>query len=162
MTMIEKKTAQLYYVAGKGGALIGRGTRKQVENMARYGVLFGIMFQIKDDLLNILMDQTTLGKQRVGSDILNGKRTLMVIHALSQVNDTNRKKMIAILGNEKATHKEVMDVIDIFRETGSIAYAEDKLKQFRDQAVLCLNVLKGSESKDILKALVEYSITRTY
>ena len=50
MIMIEKKTAQLYWLAGKGGALIGKGTKKQVENMAKYGLLFGLMFQIKDDL----------------------------------------------------------------------------------------------------------------
>ena len=49
MIMIEKKTAQLYLLAGKGGALIGKGKSKQVENMAQYGTLFGLMFQIKDD-----------------------------------------------------------------------------------------------------------------
>ena len=54
MVMIEKKTAQLYWLAGKGGALIGKGSREQVENLASYGRYFGIMFQTKDDLLNIL------------------------------------------------------------------------------------------------------------
>ena len=70
MIMIEKKTGQLYWLAGKGGALIGKGNKKQVENMAEYGKLFGLMFQIKDDLLNILTPQTELGKQMVGSDIM--------------------------------------------------------------------------------------------
>ena len=93
MVMVEKKIAQLYWLAGKGGALIGKGSRNQVENMAEYGKLFGLMFQIKDDLLNILTDQTMLGKQEVGSDILNGKRTLMVTHALSHVNKRNKKKI---------------------------------------------------------------------
>src|SRR4030042_927310 len=83
MVMIEKKTGQLYYLAGKGGALIGKGNRKEIENLAKYGLLFGLMFQMKDDLLNILTKQSSLGKQQIGSDILNGKRTLMVVHTLA-------------------------------------------------------------------------------
>jgi len=162
MVMIEKKTAQLYWIAGKGGALIGKGTRKQVENMAEYGKLFGLMFQIKDDLLNILTDQAELGKQMVGSDILNGKRTLMVVHALSNVTDKTKKKMMAIIGNEKATQNDVMDVIDIFRETASIDYSQNKLKEFMRNAKLCLDVVEESESKKLLMALADYSITRNY
>ena len=92
MSMIEKKTAQLYLLAGKGGALIGKGNRKQVENMAQYGTLFGLMFQIKDDLLNILTEQTILGKQMIGSDILNGKRTLMLVHALSELDENDLRR----------------------------------------------------------------------
>lgn len=162
MVMIEKKTGQLYWLAGKGGALIGKGTRGQVENMAEYGMLFGFMFQIKDDLLNILTDQTGLGKQRIGSDILNGKRTLMVVHSLSKAADKNKKKMMSIIGNEKATQNDIMEVIDIFRGTGSIDYAQNKLKEFRKEAKTCLDVVKESESKKLLMALADYSITRNY
>ena len=72
MDMVVKKTGQLYLAAGKCGALIGNGSARQVEKLAEYGKLFGIMFQIKDDLLNILTDQSALGKQKVGSDIKNG------------------------------------------------------------------------------------------
>ena len=117
MVMIEKKTGQLYWLAGKGGALIGKGSREQVENLALYGLYFGIMFQIKDDLLNILTDQKTLGKQKVGRDIPNGKRTLMLIHALSQVNKTQKKRLTAVVGNEKASQQDVLGIIDIFHET---------------------------------------------
>ncbi|UCD14205.1 MAG: polyprenyl synthetase family protein [Thermoplasmatales archaeon] len=162
MVMVEKKTAQLYWLAGKGGALIGKGTKKQVENMAEYGKLFGLMFQIKDDLLNILTDQAELGKQKIGSDILNGKRTLMVVHALSNVSDENKKKMISIIGNEKAAQSDIMEIIDIFRETGSINYAQNNLKELRRKAKLCLDVLEESESKELLMALADYSITRSY
>ena len=79
--------------------------------------MFGLMFQIKDDLLNILPDQSMLGKQKIGSDILNGKRTLMVVHSFSHTNNTQKKKMKAILGNSKATQKDVMCVIDFFQNS---------------------------------------------
>jgi len=162
MIMVEKKTAQLYWIAGKGGALIGKGNKTQVESMAEYGKLFGLMFQIKDDLLNILPDQTGLGKQKIGSDILNGKRTLMLVHALSNATDKTKKKMMSIIGNENATQKDIMEIIDIFRESGSINYAQNKLIELRRKAKLCLDVLKESESKELLMALADYSVTRNY
>jgi geranylgeranyl diphosphate synthase type I len=162
MVMVEKKTGQLYWLAGKGGALIGKGSREQIENLASYGRYFGIMFQIKDDLLNILTDQKILGKQMMGRDIPNGKRTLMLIHAFSQVNTIQKKRLTMVVGNEKASQRDVLDIIDIFRETGSIKYAQNILQEFRDKTKACLEVVDQSESKELLSALVDYSLTRTY
>jgi len=162
MIMIEKKTGQLYYLAGKGGALIGKGNRNEIENLAKYGLLFGLMFQMKDDLLNILTEQTSLGKQKIGSDILNGKRTLMVVHTLTEADKNQKKKLVKILGNQKATQKDVLEIIDIFKKLGSIDYAQNKLNEFSSQAKELLEIFEKSESKDFLIALAEYSVTRTY
>jgi geranylgeranyl diphosphate synthase type I len=162
MRMIEKKTGQLYYLAGKGGALIGKGNNKQVENMALYGTLFGLMFQIKDDLLNILTEQIILGKQMIGSDILNGKRTLMFVHALTELSEKDKKKMMKTAGNENASQQDVLEVIDLFRASGSIAFAENKLAEYRDTSKKCLDIMDSSESKDLLIALADYSVTRLY
>jgi len=162
LIMIEKKTAQLYLLAGKGGALIGKGNSKQVENMAQYGTLFGLMFQIKDDLLNILTEQTILGKQMIGSDILNGKRTLMLIHVFSELNENKKNKMMTVVGNENANQQDVLGVIDLFKTYGSIDYAQNKLDEFREKAKSCLDIMDPSESKDLLIALADYSVTRSY
>ena len=162
MVMIEKKTAQLYIIAGKCGALIGKGNKRQVENLAEYGKLFGLMFQIKDDLLNILTDQTALGKQKVGSDIKSGKRTMMVVHAFSNIDDKNKKIMMKIIGNDKATQSDVMQVIDMFKDSGSIDYSQNKLEDYRNRAKACLDIIGESESKEILTALADYSVTRFY
>jgi geranylgeranyl diphosphate synthase type I len=162
MVMIEKKTAQLYWVAGKGGALIGKGSKNEVTNLAEYGKLFGLMFQIKDDLLNILTDQTALGKQKIGSDIPNGKRTLMVIHAFSQINRKTRDRLIQILGNSNASQRDIFEAIDIFKDAGSIDYAINLLEEYRMQARQSLEIIKPSESKELLEKLADYSITRKY
>jgi geranylgeranyl diphosphate synthase type I len=162
MVMIEKKTGQLYYLAGKGGALIGKGNRKEIENLAKYGLLFGLMFQMKDDLLNILTKQSSLGKQQIGSDILNGKRTLMVVHTLANADEKQKKKLTKILGNQKATQEDVLDIIDIFKKHGSIDYAQDKLREFSQQSKELLTIFEKSESKDLLAELAEYSVTRAF
>lgn len=162
MIMIEKKTGQLYWLAGKGGALIGKGSKREVQALADFGLLFGIIFQIKDDLLNLQPNQATLGKQHIGSDIINGKRTLMVIHALTQVNATDKKILTSILGNQKATQKDVQTAIHLFQKYGSIEFAEQKMMQLQQQAEQRLAILKENHAKQALIALNKYSITREY
>ncbi len=162
MIMIEKKTSQLYKIACKCGGLIGKGSREQVEALTEYGTLFGLMFQIKDDLLNLVPHQSRLGKQSIGSDIPNGKRTLMLIHAFIQANPRQRRTLVSIVGNEKATQAMVLKAIDLLRDLGSLSYAEQLLTEYRDKAMRCLDVLKASQSKDLLAALADYSITRGY
>ena len=103
-----------------------------------------------------------LGKQLVGRDIPNGKRTLMLVHALSHVNEAQKKRLAVVVGNEKASQQDVLGIIDIFHEIGSIEYAQNVLREFRDKTKACLGVLDQSESKDLLSELAEYSFTRTY
>ncbi len=162
LRMIEKKTAQLYWLAGKGGTLIGRGSRRQVENLAEWGKLFGMIFQIKDDLLNILTEQKPLGKQTIGSDILNGKRTLMVVHSLLHVNNKDKKQLISILGNIKATQDDVLKVIEIFEKTESIQFAEKKLSDYQKRAISCLDVLDESNAKELFTKLIDYGVNRIF
>jgi geranylgeranyl pyrophosphate synthase len=162
MTMIEKKTGQLYWLAGKGGALIGKGNQQQIEHLSRYGLLFGLMFQIKDDLLNILTDQGPLGKQQIGSDIINAKRTLVLVHCLNNATSQQTKSLLSILGNKKSTNKDIQKVLTIFDQTQSIDYAQEKLNEYKKQAHQCLHHIKESESKKILCSLIDYSINRTY
>jgi len=162
LIMIEKKTGQLYQLAGKCGALIGKGSRQQVDALTNYGLLFGLMFQIKDDLLNIIPNQSRLGKQQIGSDILNGKRTLMLVHALTQTNARQRRTLLGIVGNSKAAQAKVKQAIGLFHDLGSLDYATNKLLEYQERARHCLDTLKPSNSKDILTALTDYSVNRIY
>ena len=162
MIMIEKKTGQLYWLAGKCGALIGKGTKQQVENLASYGISFGIMFQIKDDLLNISTNQANLGKQQLGSDILNGKRTLMLVHALSQATPAMKQRLTNIVGDETASEAEVRTVIEIFKDCGSLSFAEKTLQEYKEKAKASLEIVETSESKQLLQDLADYSLSRKY
>ncbi|MBM4237800.1 MAG: polyprenyl synthetase family protein, partial [Euryarchaeota archaeon] len=84
LEMVEKKTAVLFSCAAEGGAIIAEGTDAQVRDMREYGRLLGIAFQIWDDVLGITGEEKDLGKP-IGSDIRNGKRTLIVLHALEEL-----------------------------------------------------------------------------
>ncbi|HID25250.1 MAG TPA: polyprenyl synthetase family protein, partial [Thermoplasmata archaeon] len=81
MDMIEKKTASLFSCATKGGAIIGGGNKEETDALAAYGRFFGLSFQIWDDYLDLCGKQQEIGKV-IGNDIRDGKKTLIVTHAL--------------------------------------------------------------------------------
>lgn len=74
LDMIAKKTAWLLKVACALGAICGGGSQRQVELLTRFGDLLGLGFQIQDDLLDFIADESKLGK-KVGSDYKMHKKT---------------------------------------------------------------------------------------
>ena len=86
----------------------------------------------------------------------------MLIHALSEIEEDDKERMMKIVGNEEANQDDVRDVIELFKSTGSIDYAQNKLEEYREAAKRCLDTVDSSESKDILIELADYSVTRAY
>ncbi len=159
LKMIEKKTAALFAMAAKGGAIIADGTEKQIKSMEEYGRLLGIGFQIWDDYLDVSGKERKLGKP-VGSDIKNGKRTLMVVHALKRLNGEERKRFLSVLGNENASWEAVSSAIALLEKAGSISYAKTLAFDFAAKAKKQLDVLSPSESKEILNDFVDFMVKR--
>ncbi len=162
MEMVEKKTAVLFACAAGGGAIIGEGSEKQIRDMREYARLLGIGFQIWDDVLGLVGNEKVLGKP-VGSDIRNGKRTLIVVHAMQTLGAKGRKKnakMLKALGNEKATDEEVRQVIQLFKDIGSLDHAKNIALQYAEEAKARLDCLKPSKEKDFLREIVDFAVGR--
>ncbi|MFT6814411.1 MAG: geranylgeranyl diphosphate synthase type II, partial [Sphingobacteriales bacterium] len=81
--MISQKTAILLSGALRIGALIGKASPTDVEQLGIFGKKLGIAFQLRDDLLDVYADQSQFGKQ-VGGDILSNKKTYLLLKALEQ------------------------------------------------------------------------------
>ncbi len=157
--MIEYKTAVIFECAARYGAVIARATKKQVDAMAEYGRLLGIGFQIWDDYLDLKGDQATIGKP-VGSDIKRGKNTLIVVHAMKYTKPSDRKKLLAALGNAKVSQKDLDEVVKILECAGSIEYAGKKALGFAKRGKQLLEMLPDSEAKGTLGALIDYMVRR--
>ena len=159
---VENKTAVLFACASEGGAIIGGGTDEQVRAMRDYAMNMGIGFQIWDDVLGIVADEGKLGKP-VGSDIRNGKRTLIVLHALKGLKATDpgkRVRLLEVLGNEEASDAEVVEAISILDEVGSIEYARQEALRYAAEAKRRLDCIPDGEEKEFLLALVDYAVGR--
>ncbi len=107
------------------GCLIGARGRMPLDPLIRLGFFFGAAFQIRDDLLN-LEPGPEYGKEANG-DLLEGKRTLMIIHALRHASPSERRKLEAFLGNERPTRSapEVAWVRALIERTRSLEYARE-------------------------------------
>jgi len=160
-TMIEKKTAALIEACTKIGGIVGGGTDEQATALGAYGRKIGTAFQIQDDLLDLTADEKKLGKP-VGSDIREGKKSIIVIHALANAEGGDREKIENALGNPDLSEEGLKEVIDTLNNTGSIEYARKKLGDLIDGAKNELTTLPESEAKDALAAIADYVVERVY
>jgi len=160
LDMVEKKTAVLFACAAEGGAIIGGGTEEQIAAMKEYALLLGIGFQIWDDVLGIKGDAKKVGKP-VGSDIRNGKRTLIVVDALERLSEDPRKKVLTeALGNPDATDEQVRAAVQLLEDIGSIEHARQFALDYAKRAKDLLSCLNGSEEKEMLREMVDYAVGR--
>lgn len=157
--MVCKKTAALFELAARGGAIIGYGNQDEINAFTDYGIHVGLSFQIWDDYLDISSDEKTLGKD-IGNDIRNGKKTLIAVYTLQNATGENRKLLDEIFGNRNASDDDIKQVFTLFKEMGSIDYARNTALNYTKKAKDALNNLKDSEAKEILKGLADYSTKR--
>jgi geranylgeranyl diphosphate synthase type II len=78
-----RKTGALFLASIQAGGWLGGGRNEQLAALTRYGETAGLAFQIADDILDIVGDQATLGKD-VGSDQARGKATYPALLGLSE------------------------------------------------------------------------------
>lgn len=155
MRMVEKKTAVLFAASMKIGATLSGANNDAARALWDFGRMTGIGFQIYDDVIDLITPEEILGKAQ-GGDIIEGKRTLIVIHALS------KGATIDALGKSNATRSEVSAALTTLRDSGSIDYAKNKAVGFIDEGKAALKVLPDSEAKNILIGLADYMIARKY
>jgi geranylgeranyl diphosphate synthase type I len=165
LDMLWKKTGVLYEFAGRAGAAIGlKNADSEIplaRAIARFCSMCGTAFQIQDDILGIVGDEEQLGKP-VGSDIREGKRTLLTLKALETNDHVAKARMSSILGSSSATPEEVTEVINLMREMNVIAHAQKVAARFVEQALEELALVPDSEYKILLTDWAEYLIAREF
>ena len=134
MEMMRGKTGALLAYCAETGAAIGEKTPPDVSHtavkMAEFAHLCGLAFQMKDDLLGIFGDEAKFGKP-IGSDIREGKRTLLMLRAIQRASDSEKACLMATLGRKDATAQEIADVRAIVAGTG----AEKAVVEFSNTAI---------------------------
>ena len=158
--MISGKTAAMFTTCARTGALLSGASPDVVSTMAEWGENVGLCFQLMDDLIDATGDSETLGKPAC-SDIVEGKQTLIAIHALQQSTDKLRNFSEVFGSGIDETDREVLDtVVDELRQSGSIQYAYDKAMSFHAAAHACLDQLPARESLQVLRDLTDFQMVR--
>ncbi len=160
LQMCAYKTGVLARFACRLGAFLGDATDKQADALGKFGETVGVAFQIQDDILNLVGEEFQKGKG-VGEDIHEGKRTIMVLHALQKLSKIDRDRLLEILNSHPSDEETIREAIGLIEKAGSIAYARKKAKQLMEGAWKKLeNVLPQTHAKKTLKAFAQYLIER--
>ena len=131
---------------------------EQIAALREYGLATGLAFQIQDDLLNIEGDPEIVGKD-YASDITEGKRTLMVVHALKH--SDKRDRLVEILSSKTTDIAELAEAVSIMREAGSLDYARDYASSLTDKAKeKLLQEIDESNARALLISMADYFINR--
>ena len=162
LEMIEGKTAVMFLICAEIGARISGADEETVQLMADWGKAVGLCFQLMDDVIDVLSDSATLGKP-AGSDIAQGKRTLMVIHALRQPEGPVKDRLLAVLGKgEDVSPDALADGLAALAELGSVAYAKGMAESFHAQAHACLDRVGDGPALVALRELTDFQLARLH
>lgn len=155
--IIRKKTATLIAACCALGARSVEDDETQVEDMRKFGELIGMAFQIKDDLFDYTED--AIGKP-TGIDIKEQKMTLPLIHVLNNCTEKEKSWIINSVKNHNKDKKRVREVIAFVVHRGGLSYAEEKMKQFQNEALQIIRNYPESDYKAALILMVNYVIER--
>lgn len=157
IAMIAGKTSAMFETCAETGAKLAGADSKTVEEMADWGLKLGLCFQLMDDLIDITGDTETLGKP-AGSDVVQGKRTLIAIHALDSGNDL--PTFSKVYGQGECSDEDLERAVEELRNNGSIDYAMDRAMRYHSEAHKILDGLVPSPALEVLRQLTDMQLTR--
>jgi len=112
-------------------------------------------FQLQDDVLDLTAPESVLGKRR-GGDLVEGKKTLIMIHAFAH------GTAVDVFGRKDAASGQIEEAISMLQKSGSIDYARSRAAEMVERGKQALGVLPDSPAKAMLLDLADYMIRRRY
>lgn len=156
LEMIELKTSNLFVASVQIGAILSDASEQQYKALTEYGINIGRAFQIQDDIMDIFIPE---GKGNTsGSDIKEGKCTLLTVKAKEKASPEQRKKLNSILGNEKASISEIEEIAKIIIDTGSLEYSQKIALEHIKKAKTAL--LNAKIESDFLIGFADFMLER--
>lgn len=165
-----------YYSGGTPcaiGGVIANGTGKQIKTLKDFGFSMGVAFQIRDDILNLVMHEEEVniapgtggggyGKDFAG-DLKEGKRTLILVHAFQNANEKERNRMHKLVGNKNITLEEKKEIIEIMNRHESIDFAKKYATKMMNGSIEKLKTsIPATEGRKKLESIAEFLIERKF
>jgi octaprenyl-diphosphate synthase len=157
--LIFRKTACLFSVCMRLGAILGGASAEQEAALGQYGHDLGMAFQIVDDVLDLTASEDVLGKP-VASDLREGKATMAVIHALERCTAEERAKIETVLQHgafNGVTHGQILEILERY---GSLEAATDRAARYAESAQKSICSFPDSEIKRALLWAPEFVVAR--
>ncbi len=156
--VIQNKTASLISACCESGALTGGANEKQMRLMKEFGKILGIIFQIKDDILDY-SDSKKIGKQK-GIDILENKITLPVICMWENLNPTKQNEFKELWLTENKNQDLINTISELVISNNGIADSYIIIEKYKEKALEILKEIPDSKTKKTVVNLIDYIIKR--
>ena len=161
LEMHKYKTAK-YTIEGplQLGAILAGADEIFLNSLSGFAVPAGIAFQIQDDIFGIFGDERKIGKP-VGSDIKEGKKTLLFAKAMENSDVAQKQELNKALGNKNISSEDINNIKDIIIKTGSLEFSKNKAKELIEDANKYLEDLEiSAENKKFLNDFADFVIRR--
>jgi octaprenyl-diphosphate synthase len=157
--LIFRKTACLFAVSMRLGAVLAEATEAQESALAEYGRAVGLAFQIVDDVLDLTATEEVLGKP-VASDLREGKATLSVIHSFDHGTARDRQAIQRVLDDRSFERVSREQIQQILARNGSVEYAMAAAERHAEESRKALAPLPDSEFKRALLWVQDFVVAR--
>jgi len=154
--IIKHKTASFFRACASIGAILSDRSDKELEHLREFGLNFGIAFQITDDLMDVVSDESTMGKPR-GKDILEGHLTLPLIRYFAEDNRAVPKRKLSEL---TPSDIEFRNLLEGLNSDGSLSYSYQKARDYTNQALMSLELFKNKAAYGLIKKMAAELVHR--
>jgi len=161
LDMIKRKTAWLFKLSCRFGALSAEAEASYVDALTKYGENIGIAFQMVDDWLGLFGSEEKTGKP-VGSDVRESKKTYPILYAIQHANESDKARLLEILAKRDKKEEEVQEAIEIIKRTGADRATKDMAQKYADAAIKALDAIPDSKAKEYLVSLARFTIERSF
>jgi len=161
LDMIAKKTGRLISAALEAGGVAADATDQQLETLVLFGEKIGRAFQIQDDYLDIMAEDGKSGKM-AGGDIINGKKTYLLLRSLELSSGADRALLDSIVANKGIGAERVPEVKAIFERCGVLQEAAALINRDTEDALTALESLPHAEGKEYLKGFAALLMKRDF
>jgi len=160
--MIRLKTSTLLSAPCASGAMVGGASDEQVLLASRFGEAVGMAYQVQDDTLDLVGDESALGKP-VFTDLRGGKKSIVLIHCLSHCSSEDRSFILSLLNRSGPySNDETSKLRRLIEEHGSLDYAREMVLRYTRKAKDALDSVPECKARSLLLELTDYLATRYY
>jgi octaprenyl-diphosphate synthase len=161
MELVDRKTACLFSVCARLGALAGHSATQTQERLGEYAWNLGMAFQLVDDVLDFTAREKTLGKP-VGGDLREGKVTLPLVYALERATPAERRLVETILVQRNYEEVRFSQILALLEKYRGIQRVKDRAQAFTDKARQIINEFPDSPYQRALLAVTELVTERDH
>jgi octaprenyl-diphosphate synthase len=161
MELVDRKTARLFSVCARLGALASHSDSRTEERLGEYAWNLGMAFQLVDDVLDFTAREKTLGKP-VGGDLREGKVTLPLVYALERAGPAERRQVETILRERNYEEVPFSQILALLEKYRGIERVKDRAQAFTDKARRIINEFPGSPHQRALLAVTELVTERDH